>query len=411
MIRLGSVTWRLVIGFLALACLVGASWPLFGLDSALENFVQVAVTKPGTGSQGVIPDGIGPYGVSYFVGIFALAIIAGFTSVRLITAKAGIEAKLLALFLAIICLSEVVFFQSQFRVDWHRIFLTQVALHLLAATAFYHFSARCLELWRPGGLSGGLPAGTAVRQATPSHTKIWAISAVRQATPSHTKMWAISATLGSVLVLLGQWDVGDWELLPGFAALIMMLILIWLGIRHLRSAYGVAPEPRRRRIAWLVHGIVLAFWAVILLHVLPEFWKGWSAAHTSDPGAGTGAGATLLTIARNDLGTFIPVSLIVVSVAVGVFHSGAIDPELVLKRTTIYGALAVMFLFLFAGIESLVSELVERGLGLPGLVGSMLVGGFVAVMIAPLRKPLSRLADRLVPRTERSGQGVDQTAN
>ncbi len=394
MIRLGSVTWRLVIGFLALACLVGASWPLFGLDSALENFVRVAVTKPGTGSQGVIPDGIGPYGVSYFVGIFALAIIAGFTSVRLITAKAGIEAKLLALFVAIICLSEVVFFQSQFGVDWYRIMWTQVALHLLAATAFYHFSARCLELWRPGGLSGGLPAGTAVRQATSSHTKIW----------------AISATLGSVLVLLGQWDVGDWGILPAVAALIMMLILIWLGIRHLRSAYRVAPEPRRRRITWLVHGIVLAFWAVILLYVLPEFWAALSAVHTSEPGAGTGAGATLLTIARNDLGTFIPVSLIVVSVAVGVFHSGAIDPELVLKRTTIYGALAVMFLFLFAGIESLVSELVERGLGLPGLVGSMLVGGFVALMIAPLRKPLSRLADRLVPRTELSGQGVDQTA-
>ena len=54
----------------------------------------------------------------------------------------------------------------------------------------------------------------------------------------------------------------------------------------------------------------------------------------------------------------------------------------------------LLFIILFAVVESLVSEVVEARLGLPDMVGAAVSGGLVAAIILPLRGGFSRGVDQ-----------------
>lgn len=402
-----TVTWRLLIASLLLACIIGAIWPLLWLGTPVEYFMQTAAGPTGTGVSGEVPSGLSSYAVSYFAAVLVLVVVSVVTGLRLVFLGVGLEARLLGLFVSLLCLSEIAFFNSQFRSDWGLADQIQVALHLLAASAFYQFSAHYSRGLQPGAYDEKFRDVGRHRTVMRSPLTLY-VGRLRTVMRSPVTLWSLAAVVAGT-VLAFEPD-GNWFLLPALMAVMMLLILIWRGIRYLRSAYRTASRSDRRRIAWLVHGMVLAFWAVLLVYVLPEFYAGWAGVHDGEGWARAAIpGPKLAGIVLRDVGTLIPVFLIVGSVAVSVFYSGAIDPELVLKRTTVYGALAVMFLFVFAGIEGLVSELVERSLGLPGLFGSALVGGFLALVILPLRKRFSRLVDRLMPRTVRSREEVERS--
>jgi hypothetical protein len=90
-----------------------------------------------------------------------------------------------------------------------------------------------------------------------------------------------------------------------------------------------------------------------------------------------------------------------------VFYDGAIDPAFVIRRTTVFGILGVICVFLLAGLGNVVSEMVEERLGLPGVVGSGIYGGVVAILLLPLRRRFERITERWMPdyRTEYRARG------
>jgi len=57
------------------------------------------------------------------------------------------------------------------------------------------------------------------------------------------------------------------------------------------------------------------------------------------------------------------------------FYRGDIDPRLAIRRTTVYGALGVAFLFLFAGLGNAAEGFLEASLGMAPLAGSIVTGG------------------------------------
>lgn len=90
--------------------------------------------------------------------------------------------------------------------------------------------------------------------------------------------------------------------------------------------------------------------------------------------------------------------LVLVScLAIAVFWEGVLDPRLAIRRTTVYGTLGVLFIILFAVVESLVSEFVEARLGLPNMAGAATSGALVAAIVLPLRGRFSRAVNRLIP--------------
>ena len=96
------------------------------------------------------------------------------------------------------------------------------------------------------------------------------------------------------------------------------------------------------------------------------------------------------------LGFILAPLIIVISVAIAVFYDGAIDPELVIKKTAVYGALGALLAFLFAGIEGVASSAVTERLGLPASTGAWLASGTVALAFGPLRTRVTKLAERML---------------
>ena len=89
--------------------------------------------------------------------------------------------------------------------------------------------------------------------------------------------------------------------------------------------------------------------------------------------------------------------VILLSLMAATFYKGDVDPRLAIRRTTVYGALGILFVFFFSALGNVVSEFVESRLGLPGIVGTGLYGGSVAVLLLPLRGRFMKVAEGWVP--------------
>lgn len=131
-------------------------------------------------------------------------------------------------------------------------------------------------------------------------------------------------------------------------------------------AYALAGSAERPRIIWLGEGLLLT----ALVGVL----------------------AVGLVTAGRVVGSPLPPSVLpwlmvsglfggLLCVAVAVFYRGALDPQLIVRRTTLYGALGVVAVFTFAGIESFVTEYLTARLRLPAVVGTWFAGGAVALVV------------------------------
>lgn len=323
------------------------------------------------------------YAVAYLLWVNLLVFAGALTALALVRRAAHRPAaRALAVFVALLCLSEIPAFLSQFQLHRSLFPGLMVVAQLLAAVAFFRFTAVFLEeLGSADRLSLGIPGGAVADRFR------------------HSVLPWLLAGLVAVLVLsfpLSPYPYGALLAIPlGYS---LVLLFIMLGIRALRVGFGSANPEDRGRILWIVNGFVAAFWAAIFLTVFPGLLYG---AYEGYIGAGRDVSSELVFQVYDDVGSLIPISVILLSVITGVFYHGAVDPALALRKTTVYGAMAIAAVFLFAGLESLVSELLEEGLGVSGLVGSIVVGGAVALAIAPLYGKLRAVAERFLPRYSR----------
>lgn len=159
------------------------------------------------------------------------------------------------------------------------------------------------------------------------------------------------------------------------AYILIPAIIMVLGVRNLRTSYRLSTPDDRRRMLWVVAGFSSAGWLIVL------------------------AVAAVVAVGALDvperLAVIVPVLFVlaplvlVLGAALGVLYHGAIDSALALQRSTIFGILGAIGIFLFAGVENALSALVERGLALPGFLGPMLAGGIVAAILIPVQRKVS----------------------
>jgi hypothetical protein len=170
-------------------------------------------------------------------------------------------------------------------------------------------------------------------------------------------------------------------LLPIVAGMLLFLLLppiaLAFGAHNLWTSYRLAEPAERGRILWVVAGFNAATWMIL-------------------GSLGLLAVAVALDIELSVAGLAIPTAIFlapfvaVVGSAIGILRSGAIDGALVLQRSTVWGALGVIGVIAFAGLENALSAWIEDQLGLPGIVGSMVAGGVVTALLIPVRRPLQR---------------------
>lgn len=167
-------------------------------------------------------------------------------------------------------------------------------------------------------------------------------------------------------------------------------VTIWLVFLFLATATGAlyqmalrstASTPQHtKKAGWtiealLVLGVLVAFAAIVEVQV-----------HALDR-----SGA----IIRWSHSILFPLAFIafLISAGISVFYRGAVDPSLVVHRTTVLGAVGVTLTLLFLVGEEVLSKLVETWFGLPPIIGGVMAGLLAAAVFGPLygwAKKLSR---------------------
>lgn len=186
--------------------------------------------------------------------------------------------------------------------------------------------------------------------------------------------------------------MGRTYLLTVAAAYVMLPVVATIvGVRNLRLNYRLAVPGERERMLWVTTGFTLAAWLIV------SAFGGAIVLGAFDLPELIAAGLVVLLV--------LPPLLVVLGSAMGVLYAGAIDPALALRRSTLYGALGTLAIVAFAGIENILSELVEERLGLPTFIGPLVAGGIVAPMLVPVQRRLSRAFARRRAEAAASGHG------
>jgi hypothetical protein len=162
----------------------------------------------------------------------------------------------------------------------------------------------------------------------------------------------------------------------GVLCILYALAGLILGTRNLRTSYRISAPEERKRVLWVVSGFTIAAFMVL-----------------------SAVGLLLLVVVTKMesslLGIVVPLIVLaplvlVICAAIGILYAGAIDPALVLRRSTVWGAIGAAGVILFAAIENGLSSLLEDRLHLPAFAGAMISGSIVAVLLIPVRARVQR---------------------
>ena len=156
-------------------------------------------------------------------------------------------------------------------------------------------------------------------------------------------------------------------LLTGAAAFTGLFIVAAL----IEASYWAREGVHRARLIWVRWGFLLFLGAFLVSGA------GWTL------GALGLAYEWVLWFAFGGIG-LIPL-ILVGTLWIAVFYDGAIDPHLSIRQTTVYGSLAVLLLFAFNAIESLIGNILLSRIGLSEGNGVWMTGGVIALTFQPLQ--------------------------
>jgi hypothetical protein len=275
-----------------------------------------------------------------------------------------------------------------------------IASFLLAAAAFLRFSAlfpepltaerlpssrmpRALHRLRAAFLRAGPVWGTAmglyVLQRYLPLVVMRAVGANQENPPAFAQRIFVGAMVAAAALLV-----------------IAALSAMTLGMLNLRASYRLARPAERRRMQWVIGGFTVAAWMVLGAAGLIVLIV------TTDVGSDVLGAAIQLALVLAPL-------VLVLGAAVGILYSGAIDPALALRRSTLYAMLGAIAIVAYAGLENGLSNVLEQRLALPGFVGAMLAGAIVTVALIPLRGGVKRWMDRRAAAATSHGAGNGTT--
>lgn len=154
------------------------------------------------------------------------------------------------------------------------------------------------------------------------------------------------------------------------------VVVVFVALSFLRDGYAVSEPAERRRVLWVLGGLFM------MVISLSAFVLGWGVLYSWTP-----------RFVREGLQwlAWITPPLAFGLIAAGVLYRGAFDPGLVIRRTTVYGALGVLLTMLFAVVEEVTAERLFQQAGLPDSLGAALAAVVVVAIFRPVRDRLSAL--------------------
>ena len=181
------------------------------------------------------------------------------------------------------------------------------------------------------------------------------------------------------------------------ATLASIAMGVWLvaGLGLMRSSYRVADPAGRRRMLWAVQGFYAAAW-VSVLAMIPLIVVSAKTGAAVGSGSASGVVIPQAIIAVQTIAGIVSIGLVVLGLGVALLYDGAVDPALALKRTTVYGIVAVSGALLFGIVENVASSVLADALNLSEGMGAAVAGAAVALAFNPLRSWITRAVERRV---------------
>jgi hypothetical protein len=184
--------------------------------------------------------------------------------------------------------------------------------------------------------------------------------------------------------------VGGTALTALISAISASMIIIQLAMLGLVAAYlflklgrAVASLEDARRIGVIFVGLHAALWAGTIIGIVP-FALG---PLTGD------LGYSIYITALIGFGPGVVGLCLILSLAAAVLVRGALDPDVALRRTTIYGLLGVLYVAVYGVIENLLFGFLEDRLGLSNVASAVLLGAPLAVFMVPLHRWLAPVVE------------------
>lgn len=219
------------------------------------------------------------------------------------------------------------------------------------------------------------------------------LNRVRAATLAPGVAWGIGAAV--YLANVGAFVLAHlWERASGVereagpiavpATILSLLLVLMLASLNLHHGYRVADREGRRRIYWIVEGLVVGTGVLVIASLVKLLLM--LSGH-ADP-YGWWYSLVSFTALAGMLGCF----------GIAMFFAGALDPERAVRRTIVYGVLAAVMIFVFAAVEQIGQEILSEWLQLGDRVGGIVTGGVVALTFEPIKNRVSVLIDHWMAR-------------
>lgn len=170
---------------------------------------------------------------------------------------------------------------------------------------------------------------------------------------------------------------------PYFAHVIVWLVL---GTTYLYVSYKRGSPEERRRIFWILEGVVvfltleslwLAEWAITALRVVSLDLAFWGRLQTV-----VEAWATLICF------------------ALAIFHSDAFDSGLILRRTTVLSTSGALVVIIFIALQTTVGEFMTAIIGINSHSGDIVVGIVASLAFRPLSERIDNHVRKWTSRTD-----------
>lgn len=163
----------------------------------------------------------------------------------------------------------------------------------------------------------------------------------------------------------------------------------------IKAQYHLGSDQSRRRIEWIylflftmVPIMLLTMFIGSLTDIIYVF--GWvEKAQIWDLQVINGM------IAFGIISWLIPIGFLV-CLGLSIFYRGAIDPNLLIRKSTLYTIIALVMTVVFIAVEGAVSSQAVVHLGLPSQSGAVLAGTITALVFGPVRNRVETKANQFV---------------
>lgn len=365
---------QLCVSVWAAMLLVSAAYVFVRPRAALDRWLALqaeAVTRGGGGKLAIQHSAATTAGVDMYASAVIGVALAVLVLALLWRAGHLAEARILALFLSVLQYPGLVMEAAGVSLGFQLV--ASSAMMFVAVGAFVRFAAVFPRPLRPVDLAArrrwvrGLQA-LALRPAA-----VWGGAAV--------------AAAAAAAAALERGSLGGFITITGF-------VPILVGVSLLRRSYQVAAPEERRQLLWVVQGFYMAVWVLGLGFTLGMGLAMRDGIRVGMGGEAVVSGAALLV---TNLSVLTAMLIVLCSLAFAIFYHGALEPGLVIQKTTVYGILTVVGAATFGLVENLASDVVLQTAGLPESWGGPIAGAVVAGAVTLLRQRVGGWVSRRFP--------------